>query len=399
MVRPLGDGLRFDRHLLPLILFVAALGFSIARTTPLRAQCDGCCHQQSACGCDACDSVFAERLDRFFTRSYCLSPAERRGLADKHAPAGLMGDHVHHQGEMMFEYRYMNMYMDDNLLGTNTLSDAQALTVGQALGTNFAATPTQMTMEMHMIHAMYGLTDNTTLYVMPMFSSLTMDHIRGPMNPAPQGPGSPFTTHNSGFDDMILGALIKLYEGDRDELVFNLGCSVPTGYLDRVSSAPTGGLVELELPYPMRRGSGTFDARPGLTYKSYFERISVGGQFQTDLPIGRNDEGYSVGNEWRLNGWISWLFTDRLAFSYRTEFLWRENFDGADADLVPAQISTARPDFRGGDWINFGYGVMALLGEGHLLNFEAVHPVYQNVDGIQLESDWWFFASWSKAFD
>ncbi|MCH1495007.1 MAG: transporter, partial [Rubripirellula sp.] len=40
-----------------------------------------------------------------------------RGRADKHAPAGLMGDHLHKTGEWMVEYKYMNMYMDGNRAG------------------------------------------------------------------------------------------------------------------------------------------------------------------------------------------------------------------------------------------------------------------------------------------
>ena len=53
---------------------------------------------------------------------------------------------------------------------------------------------------------------------------------------------------------------------------------------------------------------------------------------------------------------------------------------------------------RGGYWLNFGYGVMWLAGKGHLVNIEAVHPVYQDLNGIQLEQDWTIAASWSRAF-
>ena len=119
---------------------------------------------------------------------------ERGSLADKHAPASLMGDHVHEQGEFMVEYRYMNMFMDGNRFGSRLISDQEALTIGQSLGTNFGATPTSMTMEMHMVHIMYGLTDDVTIFAMPQLTTLSMDHIRGPANPAPAGPG--FSIHN-----------------------------------------------------------------------------------------------------------------------------------------------------------------------------------------------------------
>lgn len=41
--------------------------------------------------------------------------------ADGHAPIGVMGDHVHHKGEWMASYRYMNMNMFGNLSGTENI--------------------------------------------------------------------------------------------------------------------------------------------------------------------------------------------------------------------------------------------------------------------------------------
>ena len=147
----------------------------------------------------------------------------------------------------------------------------------------------------------------------------------------------------------------------------------------------------------MRLGTGTFDARPGITFKKYWDMSSFGSQFQTDLPIGRNFDGYSVGNLYRLNFWYSWLLDAEKSFAvtYRVENLWRENFDGFDPDLGANNtvISTARPDMRGGEWLNFGYGATVQLRHGHLLNLEAVHPIYQDVEGIQLEQDWQLYVS------
>ena len=316
----------------------------------------------------------------------CYDHGKRHGLADKHAPAGLMGEHIHKPGEWMFEYKYMNMYMDGNQAGTRSIPDAQTFGFD---GTNMGATPTNMTMEMHMIHIMYGWKENVTLYIMPMLSSLTMDHLRRN--------GTTFTTHNSGFADLRMGALWRIYEGCHDdELILNLGFSVPTGDIDRTTTIPRG--VVDELPYPMRRGSGTFDLWPAITYKRLFDWGSIGAQYQAHLPVGHNKENYSVSKDHRLNAWAMWLPCDRLALSYRVEGLFRSNFTGADPDLNPAVISTARPDMRGGNWVNFGYGAALLVGNGYLLNFEAVHPVYQYLNGVQLSQDLSIFASVSKAF-
>lgn len=316
----------------------------------------------------------------------------RRSKADKHAPAGLMGAHVHAQGEIMVEYKYMNMYMDDNRIGTRTVADAatRPITVdGQV--TNMGATPTAMTMEMHMVHLMYGWTDDISVYTMLMLPSLTMDHQRGPMNPA--GPGTPFTTHNSGFGDTAFGALVRLW----DDLILNLGFSVPTGDIFRTTTVPTNGALTQPLPYPMRLGSGTFNARPGLTWKHMTCDGSFGVQFQTDLPFGRNYRGYSVGDTFQLNTWYSHLLTDNLALSIRLENLWKTDYDGADPQTPNPVISTNVEAFRGGYWLNLGMGVAALV-NGHLFNIEFVPTLHQDLNGIQLETDWSFVASWSKTF-
>jgi hypothetical protein len=320
---------------------------------------------------------------------------DRRGLADKHAPAGIMGDHLHEPGQWMIEYKYMNMYMDGNLVGSTEVSDADAVTIGNSLGTNFGASPTAMNMEMHMIHLMYGLSEDFTAYTMIMLPSLTMDHIRGPGNPA--GPGTPFTTHNSGVGDTYFGVLGRLYQDDNDDVILNLGATAPTGDLYTLSSIPTGGLVAQPLPYPMRLGSGTFNARPGVTWKHYFPRSSFGTQLQTYLPIGRNYRGYAVSEEYRLNTWFSKLITDNIAFSTRVENLWTTDYDGADPESPNALISTNVENFRGGYMLNLGLGVAGLY-KGHLLNVEFIPTLAQDVNGIQLGTDWTFVASWSKSF-
>lgn len=332
-----------------------------------------------------------------FSSSNASAHDPLRSRADKHAPASLMGDHVHAQGEWMVEYRYMNMYMDDNRSGSRTVSDADSIAWGGTSNpiTNRGATPTDMTMEMHMVHVMYGLNDEVTLYTMAMLPSITMDHLRGPMNMA--GPGTAFTTHNSGFGDTTIGALLRLYADEDDDLILNLSGSLPTGRIFRTTTIPSGGMMSQPLPYPMRPGSGTFNARPGITWKRYFDFGSVGAQFQSDLPIGRNYRNYSVSDEHRLNFWHSLVLTEHWATTLRLENLWRSKYDGADPNSVDAVISTNVEAFRGGYWLNLGVGSAFLL-NGHLLNMELVPTLYQDLNGIQLETDWSFVISWSKSF-
>ena len=117
--------------------------------------------------------------------------------------------------------------------------------------------------------------------------------------------------------------------------------------------------------------------------------MSPGLQGLFDLPLGMNDAQYSGRARVPSGGWIALLLDSqkKLAATFRVEGLWRGNVVGADPELNPAMISTADPNMQGGDYLNFGYGLMWQL-PGHLgkLNCEYVHPVYQNLQGVQLST-------------
>ena len=53
---------------------------------------------------------------------------------------------------------------------------------------------------------------------------------------------------------------------------------------------------------------------------------------------------------------------------------------------------------RGGEWVNFGCGMIYQLSGGGRFNVELADPVYQRLRGVQLETDLSLVASFSKAF-
>ena len=75
----------------------------------------------------------------------------------------------------------------------------------------------------------------------------------------------------------------------------------------------------------MRLGHGTWDARPGITYKYYWERASFGLQGLIDVPLGMNDAHYQVGDEYRVTGWLAYMLDAQkaLAATFRVEGVWR----------------------------------------------------------------------------
>jgi hypothetical protein len=307
------------------------------------------------------------------------------GRPDGHAPIGVMGDHVHGKGEWMLSYRYMFMSMDGNRDGTDDLTTSDVLE-------DFMVTPEDMTMQMHMIGAMYAPTDNLTLMAMVPFVSKEMDHLTGM--------GTNFTTNSGGIGDIKFSGLYQLFNNNRQTVHLNLGFSVPTGSIDERDDTPAG--EDVILPYPMQIGSGTVDLRPGITYLGQTDNWSWGAQANTVLRLGENDRGYTVGNRYQLTGWAARKLNEELSVSLRLDGETWENYDGADSALNPDLIPTADPDLRGGTRLDLGIGLNVYLPESFLpegrLAAEFEFPIYQSLDGPQLETDWQLTLGIQSAF-
>ena len=315
-----------------------------------------------------------------------VAPGEwSSGRPDGHAPISVMGDHIHSKGEWMLSYRYMFMSMDGNRDGTDDLSIDDVLE-------DFMVSPEDMTMQMHMIGGMYAPTENLTLMAMVPFVVKEMDHVTRM--------GTEFTTNSSGIGDIKFSGLYQIFNQNRQTIHLNLGFSVPTGSIDERDDTPAGD--DVILPYPMQIGSGTVDLRPGITYLGQTDDWSWGAQANTILRLGENDRGYTVGNRYQLLGWLARRLNDKVSLSLKLDGETWEDYDGADSALNPNVIPTADPDLRGGTRLDLGVGVNVYLPENFLpggrLAAEFELPIYQSLEGPQLETDWQFTVGIQSAF-
>lgn len=305
---------------------------------------------------------------------------------DGHAPIGVMGDHTHHSGTWMSTYRYMFMDMDGNREGTSRLSEQDVFEEG------YMIVPTKMTMQMHMFGAMYAPTDNLTLMVMLPYLRFSMDHVTRM--------GARFTTESEGIGDIRMTGLYVLHRWDRQQLHFNAGIGFPTGSTEARGNTPAG--PNQKLPYPMQLGSGTFDLFPGFTYLGQTERWSWGGQLESTLRLGKNNEGYSLGDRAATTVWGARKWNDWLSTSLRLEVQAWGNIDGQDNDLNPAMVPSADPRRRGGEKMNLSFGLNFLgrggFVKGNRLAMEIGVPVYQSLDGPQLETKWLLTVGWQHAW-
>jgi len=248
--------------------------------------------------------------------------------ADADGPIGVMGAHHHGQGELMLSYRYMRMWMEGNLIGDNSVSPDTIVTTvpnrffGQPMQPpTLRVVPTEMSMDMHMLGTMYGLTDRISLMGMVPLAEKDMHHITyaGPVGTTRLGT---FDTSSDGIGDIALSGIVGLYGSQpahhgaktahgNTHLNLLLGLSAPTGSITERGCIlnPMGMRQVVRLPYAMQLGSGAWDFLPGLVYTTRSNNLSFGAQYRGAIRLeDKNDEGYALGDLRQATAWaqVEW---------------------------------------------------------------------------------------------
>lgn len=321
--------------------------------------------------------------------------------ANTHAPIGVMGDHMHKKNEWMVSYRFMTMEMEGNRSGSSSISPEEIVTTvlnPNPMPPTLRVVPTKMTMDMHMFGAMYAPSDDFTLMVMANYLEKEMDHItfQGMMGTNRLGT---FTTKSEGFGDVKVSGLMSVVDSPKHKVHLNLGLSLPTGSITKKDTVltPMNMRVKLRLPYGMQLGSGTYDLLPGITYQTYQGKWNLGAQYMATIRTGENDEDYTLGDEHKVSGWASYALQHNLSASARLAYLDVSNIDGADPKIA-APVQTADPDNYGKKRLDLSVGLNWAHQAGHRLALEVGAPIYQHLDGPQLETDWTLTAGYQFAF-
>ena len=294
---------------------------------------------------------------------------------DSHSPFGICEDHFHSKNSLMVNYKFMPMAMSGLMSGTEELSTS-------AVHESYMVAPLDMSMNMHMYGIMYGVTDRLTVMLMGNYIQNSMDlQMRN---------GMEFTTQSSGIADHSLSGLYALKSTEKMSFHMIAGISLPIGDIEQNDKTPMAD--NTPLAYPMQLGSGTWDPYLGINYLHNLNALFLGTQIRYKTRIGNNSMDYSLGDEFKMNIWLSKVVFDNTSISARIQYSSSGEIEGANPLFNPAMMplfDTANSSRDQMD-ISLGTNIKLLPNKANAfdLGIEFGIPVYQDVKGIQMKNSY-----------
>ncbi len=301
---------------------------------------------------------------------------------DAYAPIGVMGDHLHEKKGLMVSLRTMNMFMNGNRSGSETITNS-------TIYDNYMVAPQEMNMQMYMLGAMYAPSDRLTLMLMQNIIKKDMD-LKARMVMNEMVMFEDFSTSSSGFGDMTFSALYGIYNNQKTSLHLNGGLTIPVGNITKGDDTPM--MDDARLPYAMQLGSGTIDANFGLTFKGISEIMSWGIQPLVTIRTGKNNEDYRLGNQYQLNLWGAYKLSNVFSVSSRLLGVIEGELNGRDPQLNPMMVTTANSNNYGYSKVRGFIGTNVAFAQTSIfkdlrLGLEAGIPVYRDYNGIQMNEE------------
>ena len=305
-----------------------------------------------------------------------------QGRADSHAPLGVMADHGHQKGEFMFSYRFMLMQMQDLRIG---VQNTTAEDLFQSPG--FMMAPKKMTMQMHMLGGMYGVTDRFTVMAMIPYLENQMDVTRRMQNDV-------IETESGGLSDVSLTGIFRVLDRGLVKMFFSMGLFLPTGSIKENRNGVRQG-------YPMQLGSGSTAVQPQLTFTHIFNNFSIGLQTGIKRFLHENSENYQLGNRYFSSLWGAYNWLPGWSSSLRLSYQAIDPIMGQDANINPMMAPPNNPGLQHGQksflWLGNNW-LGTTWAQGHRLAIELGIPIYQDLAGPQMRSESVMVIGYQKAF-
>ncbi len=203
-----------------------------------------------------------------------------------------------------------------------------------------------------------------------------------------------FQNQTEGVGDVGFAVLVPFIRKGLETSHVHLGVYAPTGSIRRKDGEPE------RLPYDAQPGNGTWDLEWGWTYRGAWRFISWGAQAKGRHPVGRNDLDYREGSRFNASMWGATELFSGLSASLRFGWEKQNNIAGRDRGLDPIEGPSENPKARGGTRFDLSPGLTLDLPRlaNQRLSVELDLPVYQELDGPQLERDWAVRTGWQWVF-
>lgn len=333
---------------------------------------------------------------------FIISSVDSFGQHCDLSPGGVTISHVPPKGNWMLNYTFMEMQMGQNYSGSVAIDNSTIFNTYLMAGKN-------MKMDMHMVMAMYGISDRLSLMIhfnyqdnsmqMEQFNGSTHIHNHSSSDMNYSANNSKMST--SGIGDSKITAIYKFKISDHSSILAGLGGNIPTGNY-RIRGNPHGISENERFPYIMQTGTGSVDFTPSITYLNSNNKIAWSVQLMATIRPFKNSVGYHYGNEFNLNAWMSYRIASFLTSSIRMEDISCTNLTGKDQTIY--SLNEPSSDYRnyGGNKLSSYFGINIFLNSGILseskLAFEYGIPIFQTYYGIQQKTKQAFILGYTKSF-
>lgn len=288
--------------------------------------------------------------------------------------------------QWMFEYRWMRMSMEGLLDGSNKVSarDISGSDMNMmgppapAAGKDYLMAPVKMTMDMHMLMAMRGISER--LSIMGTLNYLRND---GQMVMYEGMDSMVDRMKTSGLGDSMLEAAYSL----NPAVKLSMGLSIPTGSIDQKGTMMN---IKTRFPYTAQLGSGTYDMVPGIIYLSTSGVWEWGAEGSFTYRMGKNNNDYALGNRLDVSARTVYSINDQVQILGRLAAAKWGKIKGQDPAIDPMMSPDGDPKAQGGKRVDALVGIDIKPVNNHLVKFEVGAPVYQNLNGPQLKTQWLF---------
>jgi hypothetical protein len=158
----------------------------------------------------------------------------------------------------------------------------------------------------------------------------------------------------------------------------------------------------------MQLGSGTYDLLPSLTYVQQFEDWSYGAQANAIIRLeSENDNGYRLGDVFGATTWVGSNLNEWVGINTGLNYTYTSKLTGSQDDINKTMVgnktvTTAYESNTGGERLDAIFGINLYVPTGSLkgqrIAIDLRLPLWQDLNGYQLETDYALTLGWQMGF-